>query len=70
MKAERNGEQWFAISHDLGLVGRGESDLEAVDDLRAQIAELFDSLIEMKESLGPHLLNQLKFLERLGGATE
>jgi hypothetical protein len=64
---EQNTDEWFASSGDLALVGRGESDFEAVDDLRAKIAELYDSLLEMRDSLGPLLRDQLTFLERLSG---
>ena len=60
-------EQWHATSADLELVGRGDSDLEAVDDLRDQVAELYESLTDMRDTLGPHLLNQLAFLDRLSG---
>jgi hypothetical protein len=54
-----------ATSQDLSLVGRGESDLDALDDLRSQIAELFSDLESMRETLGPLPLDQLLFLERL-----
>lgn len=64
---EQNGDEWLALSPDLGLVGGGESDLDALDDLRSQIGELFDSLAEMRAELGPALRNQLAFLERLAG---
>lgn len=68
VSVEQAGDEWFATSADLALVGRGESDLDALDDLREQIAELYQSLVEMRETLGPHLVNQLAFLERLAGA--
>ena len=58
---------WYAISADLGLVGEGEADLDALDDLRDQISELFGSLRELRETLGPHLVRQLAFLEKLAG---
>lgn len=64
---EQNGEEWLALSADLGLVGVGESELDALDDLRSTIAELFDSLVEMRAELGPALRSQLAFLERLSG---
>ena len=67
VSVENNRDEWFALSADLGLVGHGESDLEAFDDLRDKIGELFDSLVEMRSDLGPALRNQLKFLERLAG---
>jgi hypothetical protein len=65
---EQAGDDWCAVSADLALVGRGESDLEALDDLRAGISELLDSLSEMRNDLGPLMRDQLAFLERLTGA--
>jgi hypothetical protein len=67
VSVEQNGDEWFALSADLVLVGEGESDLDALDDLRAKIGELFDSLVEMRSELGPVLRKQLMFLERLAG---
>ena len=61
------GDEWFATSPDLALVGRGESDLDAVDDLRAGVADLFDSLLDMRHELGPLMRDQLALLERLAG---
>jgi hypothetical protein len=67
VKVEQLGDEWVAVSPDLALVGHGESDLDALDDVREQVGELFESLREMRETLGPHLQNQLAFLERLAG---
>ena len=67
IKVEQFGDEWLATSHDLALVGRGESDLEAVDDLRAGVAELFNSLSDMRDELGPLMRDQLAFLDRLAG---
>jgi hypothetical protein len=67
VSVEQNGDEWLALSHDLGLVGAGESEIEAIDELRSQIGELFDALVEMRADLGPLLRNQLAFLERLAG---
>ena len=67
VSVERSGDEWLATSTDLALVGRGDSDLESVDDLRAQVTELYESLIEMRDSLGPLLVQQLAFLDRLSG---
>lgn len=61
------GDEFHAVAADLAMVGRGETEFDALDDLRAQVAELFESLSEMKEALGPHLRMQLAFLERLAG---
>ena len=58
---------WYAISADLGLVGEGEEDLEALDDLRDQLSELLGSLRDLRQTLGPHLARQLAFLEKLVG---
>jgi len=59
--------RWYAVSADLGLVGEGEGDLEALDDLRDQVSELLGSLRELRDTLGPHLARQLAFLEKLAG---
>lgn len=62
---ERLGGEWSAQSTDLGLIGGGESEFEALDDLRSQIGELYAALHEMKDSLAPMLQAQLAFLDRL-----
>lgn len=67
VSVDQPGDEWLAISNDLSLVGRGESELDAVDDLREAISELFGSLSEMRHELGPLMLDQLAFLERLSG---
>jgi hypothetical protein len=67
VSVEQSGEEWLATSADLALIGRGDSDLESLDDLRAQVTELYESLLEMRDSLGPHMVQQLAFLERLAG---
>jgi hypothetical protein len=64
---EQLPDEWLATSTDLALVGRGDSDFEALNDLREHVAELFESLVEMRDTLGPDLLQQLAFLERLAG---
>lgn len=61
------GDEFHAVAADLAMVGRGESEFDALDDLRVQVAELYDSLSEMKDRLGPHLRSQLAFLDRLAG---
>jgi hypothetical protein len=38
-----------------------------LDDLRDLVGELYESLSEMRDSLGPHLVSQLVFLDRLAG---
>jgi hypothetical protein len=45
------------------------TDLDAIDDLREQVSELYASLSEMRDTLGPYLVDQLAFLDRLSGAT-
>ncbi len=57
-----------ATSVDLALTGRGTSSFEAVDDLRDQLAELYESLTELRDRLGPYLQRQLAFLDKLAGA--
>lgn len=59
-----NGD-YTAVSHDLELGGLGHSDFEALDDLRAQIAELYDALQEMSGDLPGHLRLKLVFLESM-----
>lgn len=61
------GDEFHAVAADLAMVGRGESEFDALDDLRVQVAELYHSLSEMKDRLGPHLRSQLAFLDRLAG---
>ena len=56
-----------AASYDLELIGEGESEFDALEDLRTQILELFLALREMKENLPPHLGRRLAFLESLAG---
>lgn len=65
VQVEQIGGTWFATSKDLVLVGRGETEFDALDELRAMIYELWESLVEMRDALGPHLAAQLHFLERL-----
>ena len=61
------GDDYRATSNDLALIGTGDTEFEAVDDLREQVAELYESLAELRPDLGPHLANQLAFLDRLAG---
>lgn len=67
IRLEQQSDVWNAISADLNLIGEGESDLDAIDDLRGQIADLYESLIEMRSSLGARPAMQLAFLDRLAG---
>lgn len=67
VRLERMGDEWLATSMDLALVGRGDSDFEALDDLRDLIGEFYSDLIEDRDRLGPDLLSQLNLLERLAG---
>lgn len=64
---QETSDTWLALSDDLGLAGSGSTDDEAVDDLRSQIAELLVMLRELRGELGPDLMGQLGFLERLQG---
>jgi hypothetical protein len=60
-------DEWSATSTDLSLVGEGESEISAVDDLRDQVSELYDVLSESRDDLGELPHRQLRFLERLAG---
>lgn len=65
VSVEQTQDECFAVSADLGLIGRGESELDALDDVRDQVGELFESLLELEAALGPDLKAQLAFLRRL-----
>ena len=56
---------FLAGSYDLDLVGEGDSEFAALEDLREQVLELFIALREMKEQLPQHLQAKLAFLESL-----
>ena len=60
-------DTWSAQSDDLGRVGCGASDFEAMDDLRSQVAELFVMLQGLKDELGPQPMEHLRLLEKLSG---
>lgn len=64
---DRLDDECLATSNDLALIGRGTAEFEAMDDLREQVAELYESLDELRDDLGAHLTNQLAFLDRLAG---
>ena len=67
VRVEQFGDEWLATSFDLSLVGRGETEFDALDHLREQIGDLFEALSELRETLGPQPRLQLQFLERLAG---
>ena len=67
VRLERMGDEWFATSMDLALVGRGDTDFDALDDLRDLIGEFYSDLMEDRDRIGPDLLSQLNLLERLAG---
>jgi hypothetical protein len=67
VNVEHLGGEYVASSMDLALFATGESDVDALEALRADIAELFDVLSESRAELGPLPLEQLAFLERLAG---
>lgn len=50
---EYDGEQVIAHAPDLDLFGYGDTECEALDDLRCTVADLYYSLQEERESLGP-----------------
>jgi hypothetical protein len=64
---EGSGALWFASSTDLALVAEGETDDDALEELRELVRWLFVELSELRDSLGPVPLAQLIFLERLAG---
>lgn len=56
---------FIAASYDLDLAGQGETEFDALDDLRGQVLELFVTLREMRANLPKHLSAKLAFLESL-----
>jgi len=50
---EYDGEQVIAYAPDLDLFGYGDTESEALDDLRRTVADLYYALQEERESLGP-----------------
>jgi hypothetical protein len=54
-----------ASSPDLALAATGEDELDAIDDLRTQVASLYEDLSAMRDTLGPGLAEKLAFLDRL-----
>ena len=50
---EYDGKQVIAYAHDLDLFGYGETENEALDDLRRTVADLYYTLREERASLGP-----------------
>ena len=67
VRTEQIGGQWSATSLDLALVAAGDTEFEALEELRETVLELYQSLEEMRDTLGPHLLEELTFLDRLAG---
>jgi hypothetical protein len=56
---------FLAASYDLELAGQGDTEFDALDDLRSQVLELFLALRDMKDRLPDHLRARLAFLETL-----
>jgi hypothetical protein len=50
---ECDGEQVIAYAPDLDLFGYGDTESEALDDLRRTVADLYYTLQEEHKSLGP-----------------
>jgi len=48
-----DSEQVIAMAHDLDTFGYGDSDSEALDDLRRAVVDLHDTLKDNSASLGP-----------------
>lgn len=67
VRVEHVSGEFVAISQDLAITGCGETELDALDDLRSGVSELFAFLQETRAQLSPYLLAQLRFLERLAG---
>lgn len=53
MALEYDGKQVIAYAPDLDLFGYGETENEALDDLRRTVADLYYTLREERASLGP-----------------
>jgi hypothetical protein len=50
---EQDGEQVIAVCYDLDVFGYGDTENEALDDLRRTVADLYFELKEHPEELGP-----------------
>ena len=48
-----DGEQIIAAAYDLDTFGYGDSDSEALDDLRRAVVDLYATLKDNSDSLGP-----------------
>ena len=63
--SEEDGE-WFATSYDLGLVGYGDSENEAVDDFKENLCGYFDFLKSQEDAkLSGSLLIHKGILEKI-----
>ena len=54
-----------AYSYDLDILGWGEVEHEALNDFKTSLCELFETLREDRENLGPHAQNVLRYLENV-----
>ena len=54
-----------AASYDLELVGQGDTEFEAIDDLKAQVVEIYSVLREQRDNLSQPLAGKLMFFESL-----
>jgi hypothetical protein len=50
---EQDGEQVVAVCYDLDVFGYGDTESEALDDLRRTVADLYLALKEQQQELGP-----------------
>ncbi len=64
---EEGADDYIARSADLELVGLGDSEVTALEDLRDQITELYDALRSDRQNLGPLMAQKLAFLDKLAG---
>lgn len=62
---EVDGPHVVAYSHDLDIFGWGDVEDEALNDFKASVCELFESLREDRASLGPHLQKVLRHIEQM-----
>lgn len=60
---DKENDQFIAYVSQIDEYGFGNSPMQAIDDLRMTVLELYLSLKEKKDKLGPGLMDTLKQLE-------
>jgi hypothetical protein len=55
-------DQWFAEFQDLDLIGVGDEDWQAIDDLRQHLVDTFEELVHCQFALAEHLKTEKAFL--------